>query len=121
MSPRREHTPAESGLGSDTPESACNFLVGMLIVMASLPAVGLAAMASPQSPRIAAVYPPWWSNRDAALAAASAGSIASAGAAPFVIVVRRADGQTLGRLRRSGAVLLLNAPGGGCQNPTSGA
>lgn len=59
------------------------------------------------SGRLTAVYPPWWSSRDAFLAASAGGAVVSVGRLPFVVGVRGSDGFDR-RLRRHGAILVLS-------------
>jgi hypothetical protein len=83
---------------------------------------GLAAVlvfaGAPRDPAdIAAVFPPWWSQAQALNAAASAGQIQRTGGLP-AIVVTHGDPRTLAdRLRRAGAVLLLDPVGVGLCAP----
>jgi hypothetical protein len=75
-------------------------------------AVSAGAMVSAKADRVAAVFPPWWSEPKVFAHAASAGQIVQVGA-PFVVILQ-SDQPGLGaRLRRAGAVLLLNPLGRG--------
>uniref|UniRef100_B0SZ82 Uncharacterized protein n=1 Tax=Caulobacter sp. (strain K31) TaxID=366602 RepID=B0SZ82_CAUSK len=76
--------------------------------------VAVAAGAAPRDPaRVAAVFPPWWTSAQAASAAASAGQIAGAGGAPFILILRGEPGQLGPRLRAAGAWLLLDPAAAG--------
>jgi hypothetical protein len=78
----------------------------------------VAAGAAPRDPtRVAAVFPPWWSSAQAASAAASAGQIAGAGGAPFILILRGEPGALAPRLRAAGAWLLLDPDAAGQCNP----
>ena len=79
----------------------------------------VAAGAAPRDPsRVAAVFPPWWSSREAVSAAASAGQIAGAGGAPFILILRGEPASLSPRLRAAGAWLLLDPDAAGvCANP----
>ncbi|RYC30866.1 hypothetical protein D3273_16915 [Lichenibacterium minor] len=65
--------------------------------------------AAPRVDQIAAVFPPWWSPARAAAAAAGAGSVAGMGAWRSVVIVRGDAAGLALRLRRSGALLTLDA------------
>jgi hypothetical protein len=80
--------------------------------------VAAAAGAAPRDPaRVAAVFPPWWTSTQAASAAASAGQISGAGAAPFILILRGEPGQLEPRLRAAGAWLLLDPDAAGQCTP----
>ncbi len=80
-------------------------------LLAGLLAVPLMA-AQPLQPEFAAgVFPPWWSASQALAAAAQAGNVQRVGAFPFIVVVRRTDGDVSARLRSAGAFLTLDAFG----------
>lgn len=69
----------------------------------------LSAVAAPaDADRIAAVFPPWWSNARAAQAAAAAGDLAGAGALPSILIVSSRQPGLSARLRRAGAVAQLS-------------
>ena len=58
--------------------------------------------------RIAAVFPPWWSEEDIFTAAANSGAeIVGAAGVPGVMVVRAVSGDTLAALYRSGVLSLI--------------
>jgi hypothetical protein len=73
--------------------------------------------------RVAAVFPPWWSPAQIVGAAGSAGDIAGAGGAPFIVILRAAPEDTrpadlAERARQAGALLLLDpALAGACARP----
>jgi hypothetical protein len=78
----------------------------------------VAAGAAPRDPaRIAAVFPPWWTPAQTASAAASAGQIAGAGGAPFILILRGEPGQLESRARAAGAWLLLDPDAAGVCAP----
>ena len=56
----------------------------------------------------AGVFPPWWSSAQVIAAASAAGPISAASRQPFVVVVRAPTGDVAGRLRRAGALLVLD-------------
>lgn len=69
-----------------------------------LPAVQPAAGAH----TVLAVYPPWW-TAGRSLAAAAATATALPAALPFAVLVQGLDASGPGRLRRGGALLILDA------------
>lgn len=80
----------------------------------------VAAGAAPRDPaRVAAVFPPWWTPAQAASAAASAGQIAGAGGAPFILILRGEPDALGPRLRAAGAWLLLDPDAAGRCSPLS--
>lgn len=87
-----------------------------VVLCSALCLLSLAVSAGAASPvhgdRIAAVFPPWWSAPKIFAHAASAGDIIQTGA-PFVVVLRSDRPGLAARLRRAGAVLLLNPLGVG--------
>jgi hypothetical protein len=83
-------------------------------------AATVAASAAPRDPaRVAAVFPPWWTPAQAASAAASAGQIAGAGGAPFILILRGEPDALGPRLRAAGAWLLLDPDAAGVCAPRS--
>jgi hypothetical protein len=66
-----------------------------------------AAAPRPDSRAIVAIYPPWWDRARALDAGLTAGP-ALPGAAPFVVLVQHAGAAVSARLRRSGALLILD-------------
>ena len=72
--------------------------------------VGVAAMTLQRSGPgpMAALFPPWWSAARSVLAAAGAGSILSAGALPFVVMIAPEDTGSYDRLREAGAWAILD-------------
>jgi hypothetical protein len=74
--------------------------------------VAIAAMSlqvRPGSEVVAVAFPPWWSAREALLAAASANAdIVRMTALPAMLVVRPDDHDGLTRLRRAGAWLAVD-------------
>jgi hypothetical protein len=79
----------------------------------------VAVGAAPRDPaRVAAVFPPWWTSARTASAAASAGDIAGAGGAPFILILRGESGDLGSRARAAGAWLLLDPDAAGvCVTP----
>jgi len=68
-----------------------------------------AVNATPRDPaRIAAVFPPWWSPAEVIAAAGSAGTIAGAGAAGNILILRGDPADLAPRARSAGAVLILD-------------
>ncbi len=87
-------------------------------ILATLGAT-VAAGAAPRDPsRVAAVFPPWWTSARTASAAASAGQIAGAGGAPFILILRGEPDALSPRLRAAGAWLLLDPDAAGQCNPS---
>lgn len=69
----------------------------------------VAVNATPRDPgRIAAVFPPWWSAAEAVAAGGSAGDIAGAGGAAFILILRGDPADLAHRARSAGAVLILD-------------
>lgn len=79
----------------------------------------VAVEAQPRTPgRLAAVFPPWWSPAQVVGAAGSAGDIAGAGGAPFIVILRGDPSDLAQRARAAGALLLLDpALAGACARP----
>jgi len=86
-----------------------------LTLLASLVSL-LLLEARPLDPHEAAgVFPPWWGRGAVIGAAARAGQIVSAGAVPFVVVVRSPTGDAAARLAKAGALLSIDpGPALGC-------
>ncbi len=82
-------------------------LIGSAILASLYPATGAAASADPS--HMAALFPPWWSERRTLAAAASAGDILGVGAVPFVILVHGDPATLQGRARSAGALLVFNS------------
>jgi hypothetical protein len=81
----------------------------------------VAVEAQPRTPgRVAAIFPPWWSSARIFGAAGTAGDIAGAGGAPFIVILRGDPAQLSERAREAGALLLLDpALAGVCARPSS--
>lgn len=62
----------------------------------------------PSGAAVAAIFPPWWSAREAVLAATHAGPTLAIGGARFVVVVRAPDRSARAKLRAAGALILMN-------------
>lgn len=79
----------------------------------------VAVDAQPRSPgRVAAVFPPWWSSAQVIGAAGSAGDIAGAGGASFIVILRGDPADLSRRARDAGALMLLDpALAGACARP----
>ncbi len=94
------------------------FALAVLGIVFSL-ATAVAVDAAPRTPgRVAAVFPPWWDASAVAGAAASAGDIAGAGGAPFIIILRGDPADLSQKARAAGALLLLDpARAGACARP----
>lgn len=89
--------------------------LGVLISLFAAVAVD----AQPRTPgRVAAVFPPWWSPAQIVGAAGSAGDIAGAGGAQFIVILRGDPADLSQRARSAGALLLLDpALAGACARP----
>ncbi len=112
---------ADSGADSLTPVAESR--LGALGLCAGASLISLAAIvlsaATPRDPGvIAAVFPPWWSPTQALNAAATAGDLQRPGGLATIVVIH-GDPKTLAdRLRRAGALLLLDPVGAGfCAAP----
>ena len=108
--------------GTKTPRDATR-AIGLVVAcgVAILVTLGatVTAGAAPRDPtRMAAVFPPWWSSAQTASAAASAGQIAGAGGAPFILILRGEPDALATRLRAAGAWLLLDPDAAGQCNPS---
>lgn len=81
----------------------------------------VAVEAQPRTPgRVAAVFPPWWSPAQVIGAAGSAGDIAGAGGASFIIILRGDPSHLAQRARDAGALMLLDpALAGACAKPAT--
>lgn len=85
----------------------------------------VAVDAQPRTPgRVAAVFPPWWSPAQIIGAAGSAGDIAGAGGAPFIVILRASPDEIRPadlsqRARDAGALLLLDPALAGACAPIS--
>ncbi|HJV43656.1 hypothetical protein [Caulobacter sp.] len=79
----------------------------------------VAVEAEPRTPgRVAAVFPPWWDPARIIGAAGSAGDIAGAGGASFVVILRGDPADLSARARAAGALMLLDpALAGVCARP----
>jgi hypothetical protein len=111
--------------GAVLPTSRARTATGSLGLSAVASLVGLAAVvlgaAAPRDPgAVAAVFPPWWSQVQALNAAATAGDIQRTGGLATIVVIH-GDPKTLAdRLRRAGALLLLDPVGAGlCAAPNA--
>lgn len=94
--------------------------LGALGVFLSLFAA-VAVDAQPRTPgRVAAVFPPWWSPAQIIGAAGSAGDIAGAGGASFIVILRGDPSHLAQRARDAGALMLLDpALAGACARPVT--
>lgn len=79
----------------------------------------VAVDAQPRTPgRVAAVFPPWWSSAQIVGAAGSAGDIAGAGGASFIVILSGDPDDLSARARSAGALMLLDpALAGACARP----
>lgn len=94
--------------------------VALGVAAALLGLLGAVAVeAQPRTPgRVAAVFPPWWSPAQIFGAAGTAGDIAGAGGASFIVILRGDPAQLSERAREAGAWLLLDpALAGVCARP----
>ena len=110
-------TQATAGNGRGAASTMGLVMACGLAILVTLVAT-VAAGAAPRDPsRVAAVFPPWWSSREAVSAAGSAGQIAGAGGAPFILILRGEPASLSPRLRAAGAWLLLDPDAAGQCNP----
>ncbi len=58
--------------------------------------------------RLAAIYPPWWTEERALTAASSAGPVAGFGRLPFIVAVSGAAPGAVERLKSSGALFVVD-------------
>jgi hypothetical protein len=82
----------------------------MALLIASFVAIAaLSLQVRPGSDIVAVAFPPWWSARQAVLAAASADAeIVRSTAVPSLLVVRPDGTDGLARLRRAGGWLVMD-------------
>lgn len=66
-----------------------------------------------QAHTVAVVFPPWWSSGRALAAAYRVGDVVGVGARPIVLIVHSDGPRLASRLRREGAVLMMNPWGAG--------
>ena len=99
--------------------SVAGLVLGSTLAIFATLGATVAAGAAPRDPsRVAAVFPPWWTSVRSASAAASAGQIAGAGGAPFILILRGEPGELSQRLHAAGAWLLLDPDAAGqCNSP----
>jgi hypothetical protein len=86
-------------------------VLAFAICMLSL-TVSAGAIVPAKAERVAAVFPPWWTAPKIFVRAASAGEIVQVGA-PFVVILQSDRPGLSARLKRAGAILLLNPLGVG--------
>lgn len=82
-------------------------LVSALISVASM-AVVVAAPRAADLHAAAAIFPPWWSPAEAFEAAGTAGEVVRTGAVSSILIVHSQAPDLAGRLRRAGALLVLD-------------
>lgn len=93
-----------------------NILVSVAMALATVPAV-LAAVPEPQiqsTDSIAAVFPPWWSQRRVLETVADTANLLDVGVWPSVVVLRFTDQNLATRLRERGAFLIIDSEFAGC-------
>lgn len=79
-------------------------------VMATATLAVLILAAAPSRPdAMAAIYPPWWTPAQAAASAAAEGNLQAVGGARTVLIVASDKPDLAGRLRASGALLLIDS------------
>ena len=91
---------SERRYGAAVAVSALISFAGMAVVFAA-PSAGAVQSA-------AAIFPPWWSPAEAFAAAGSAGEVARTGALSSILIVHSQAPDLAGRLRRAGALLVLD-------------
>jgi len=93
----------------------------LIVSLSIMVTLGLAAAvsAAPTDPsRVAAIFPPWWSQARSVAAAASAGDILGVGGAPFVVIVHGDPITLTRRAQTAGALFVLASdPLGYCNPP----
>lgn len=82
--------------------------MGLGMALASCGVVLPAAAPRADALAVVAVYPPWW-DRTRALEAAAAVGAAQPGPVSFAVLINGPDTQTAARLRRTGALAVLNS------------
>lgn len=79
------------------------------LVLASVLILGVAIAPDSRRDRYVAVYPFWWSQARATAAAASAGELLGVGGWTNTLMVAGDEAALADRLRRSGALLLIDS------------
>jgi hypothetical protein len=92
----------------------------MILCLASLTGALALSMRPPETGPVALIFPPWWGGARAVAAAARSGAVIRFGARSFIVVVLPDSRGPHGRLRQSGAWLVLDpAQVGGCSDQSS--
>jgi len=89
-------------------ERSVSVAPAILIATASLVAAFGFGLGPRDDREAAGVFPPWWPAERVIAAAAAAGPVSAASRQPFVVVVRAPGGGVAARLRRAGAILVLD-------------
>ncbi len=97
------------------PHGAATIAALLLAMLAPLAAAVSALVAPAGSGPVAALFPPWWSERDSVEAAAAAGPVIRLGGVGFIVIVAQPDRR---RLRQAGAWLLLDPIVAGLCSPS---
>ncbi len=83
--------------------------------MAALTLVAALSLPVPASARaVAAIFPPWWNEEAALVAAGEAGDVLGPGLWRNVMIVRAGDGDLPARLSAAGALVVVDADIVGC-------
>jgi hypothetical protein len=98
---------------TNVPESAPKYRFNATLTVAafvSLAGIFAVLAASPEADAqsAAAIFPPWWSPAQAFAAAGSAGEVARKGAFSSVLIVHSTEPALAERLRKAGALLILD-------------
>jgi hypothetical protein len=103
-------TPSLPDLKPARPQGAVAALcLAMAMILVSTAGVAVAASQPRRNDRMVAVYPPWWAPAMAASAAAANGALAASGGWPNSWIVSSSQPDLDQRLRRSGALLILDS------------
>jgi hypothetical protein len=79
------------------------------LVISWLSVAALAVQPRPGDDVVAVIFPPWWSlDRSLAAAATAGAAIVRTGAVPAIVVVQAVGADRMQRLRRAGALLLID-------------
>jgi hypothetical protein len=93
-------------LSSIISDPACAWIAAVVIA-----AIGMSTVLQPppaNAVSIAAVFPPWWSRNQIWRAALSTGEVVDVGGSRFVLVLHSSAPGLAARLRRAGALLVLD-------------
>lgn len=89
------------------PSALAQASVGAALIVASLGGAALVSLEPRAAREAVAIYPFWWSGRDAIAAAVGAGEIKGVGRFQFIVATASAEPGLVARLRKSGAWIVV--------------